>query len=130
MMRLLGVIQFVTLIATLGIAADPPEWKEFASKEGRFKVLMPEKPKQNKVETESDFGKGVMHMNVAQAGKAMYAANYCDFPGAIKNVQLKQLYDSSRDGAVANMAGRLSSEKDIKLGESAGREIRIDVADG
>ncbi len=111
-------------------ADDQPEWKEFASKEGRFKVLMPGTPKQDKAETESDFGKGVLHMNTVQAGKTMYGANYCDFPAEIKKTPLKQVFDSSRDGAVANLEGKLASEKDIKLGEYPGREILIDLAGG
>jgi hypothetical protein len=111
-------------------ADDQPAWKEFASKEGRFKVLMPGTPKQDQAETESDFGKGVLHMNTAQAGKTLYGANYCDFPAEIKKAPLKQVFDSSRDGAVANLEGELAGEKDIKLGEYPGREIQIDVAGG
>jgi len=118
------------LASTLAYAGDEPEWKEFASKEGRFKVLMPGTPKQDQAETESDFGKGILHMNVVQAGKTMYGANYCDFPAEIKKAPLKQLFDSSRDGAVANLEGKLANEKDIKLGVHPGREIQIDVANG
>ena len=129
-MRSSVVMLLFALASTLAYAGDEPEWKEFASKEGRFKVLMPGIPKQNQVETESDFGKGILHMNVVQAGKTMYGANYCDFPAAIKKVPLKQLFDSSRDGAVANLEGKLANEKDIKLGEHPGREIQIDVANG
>ena len=40
------------------------------------------------------------------------------------------MYDSSRDGAVANMEGKLVSEKNVKLGKHPGREIRINVAEG
>src|SRR5260370_32434853 len=105
------------LFFTVGISSicadDQPEWKEFASKKGRFKVLMPGTQKQDKAETESDFGKGVLHMNTVQAGKTMYGANYCDFPAKIKKVPLKQVLDSSRDGAVANLEGKLASEKDM-----------------
>jgi hypothetical protein len=116
--------------ATFIYSADPPEWKEFASKEGRFTVLMPGTPKQNKADTESDFGKGVLYMNVMQIGKVMYGANYCDYPAEVKKASIKKIYDASRDGAVANMKGKLDSEKDIKLGEYPGREIRIEVAEG
>jgi hypothetical protein len=59
----------------------------------------------------------------------MYGANYCDFPAKIKKVPLKQIFDSSRDGAVGNLEGNLASEKDIKLGKHPGREIQI-VAGG
>ena len=121
---------FIAALATSASADDQPGWKEFASKEGRFKVLMPGTVKQYKLDTESDFGKGVLHMNTVEAGKTLYGANYCDFPAEVKKVPRKQVYDSSRDGAVANMEGKLASEKDTKLGEHPGREIRIDVAGG
>ena len=126
------IIVFVTFTISVGSAwpDDKPEWKEFTSKEGRFKVLMPGAPMQDKAETESDFGKGVLHMNTVQTGKTMYGAHYCDFPAAIKKVPLKQVYDSSRDGAAANLEAKLVSEKDVKLGEHPGRETQIEVAGG
>ena len=111
-------------------ADDVPEWKEFTSKDGRFKVLMLGTPKQYKLDTESDFGKGVLHMNTVMVGKTMYGANFCDFPAEIKKAPLKQVLDSSRDGTVANLEGKLASERDIKLGAYAGREIQIEVAGG
>ena len=46
-----------------------------------------------KSETESDFGKGVLHMNSVQAGKTMFGANYCDFPAAIKKVPIVRPYE-------------------------------------
>jgi hypothetical protein len=118
------------LCVTLASGADEAVWKEFAPKDGKFKVTMPGVPKPKQLETESDFGKGVLHMNAVEFGKGMYAANYSDFPAAIKKVPSKQIFDSSRDGAIANMGGKLSNEKDIKLGDYPGREIKIDVADG
>jgi hypothetical protein len=129
-MRWSIAVLFVAVGAISGSADDQPDWKEFASKEGRFKVLMRGTPEQYKLDAESDFGKGVLHMNSVQADKTMYGANYCDFPAEIKKAPLKQVYDSSRDGAVANLEGKLASEKDIKLGDYPGREIRIDVAGG
>ncbi len=125
----IAVLVLVALASVL-LADDRTEWMEFVSKEGRFKVLMPGTPKQDKIDTESDFGKGVLHMNVAQTGKTMFGANYCDFPAEIKKAPLKKVFDSSRDGAVANMEGKLASEKDIKFGQYPGREIQIEVAGG
>ncbi len=129
-MRLM-LLSLTFAIGTVSVhASDQPEWKEFVSKEGRFKVLMPGTPKADKVATESDFGKGTLSMNVAQSGNVMYGANYSDFPPGIKKTPIKQLFDSSRDGAVANLQGKLASEKDIKLGDHPGRELRIEVAGG
>jgi hypothetical protein len=124
------VFLVLAITATSITAADPPAWKEFVSKEGKFKVLMPGTPKESEAETESDFGKGVLHMNSLAASGMMFAANYSDFPTEVKKVPLKQIYDSSRDGAVANMEGKLAKEKDIKLGDHPGREVLIDVAGG
>jgi hypothetical protein len=115
-MRTFNVMLLFAIGVPFGHAADQPEWKEFASKEGRFKVLMPGTPKQNSLDTESNLGKGVLHMNAMEADKTMYGANYCDFPAEVKKIPLKQVYDSSRDGAIANMEGKLANEKDIKLG--------------
>jgi hypothetical protein len=130
-MRSLLVLAMFALCSVLAYAdEEKADWKEFASQEGRFKVLMPGTPKQGKAETESDFGKGVLHMNTVQAGRTMYGANYCDFPAKIKKVPIKQVLDSSRDGAVANLEGKLVSEKDIKLDKRPGREVQIEVAGG
>jgi hypothetical protein len=108
--------------------ADAPEWKEFSSEEGRFKVLMPGEPKAYQLDTESDFGKGKLNMFRVMAGETGYVANYSDFPEAIKKQPLKQVFDSSRDGAIANLSGKLATEKDIKLGDHPGRETLIDVS--
>src|SRR6266852_8763239 len=62
------------------LAEDKPEWKEFTSKEGRFKVLMPGAPKQKDGETETDVGKIVLHMNTAEVGMVIYGTTYSDFP--------------------------------------------------
>jgi hypothetical protein len=123
----IGLVVVAAIVPSLG-AVDPPAWKEFVSKEGNFKILMPGTPKQEKIETESDFGKGVLYMNSLAAAGTMYAANYCDFPADVKKVPLKQVLDSSRDGAIANMEGKLAKEKDIKLGDHPGREVLIDVS--
>jgi hypothetical protein len=129
-MRMPIVVLLFPVLVLSARGNDPPEWKEFVTKEGQFKASMPGTPKQKKLDTESDFGKGVLHMNVVEVGKTMYAANYSDFPAEVKKATLKQVYDSSRDGAVANMDGKLAEEKEVKLGEHPGREIRIDVAEG
>jgi hypothetical protein len=129
-MRPSRLLLCLAIVATPLHADDKPEWKEFATKEGRFKVQMPGTPEHKKLDAESDFGKGVLHMNTVQAGKTMYGANYIDYPATIKKVPVKQLFDSSRDGAAANLDGKVVKEKDIKLGDHPGREIHIEVGGG
>jgi hypothetical protein len=61
-------------------------WNEFTSKESRFSVVMPDTPKPEQAKTENDFGKGVLHMRTAQAGR-------------------------TPDGAVANLEGKPVGDK-------------------
>lgn len=129
-MRSLLVLLSIVMTSAYLPADEQPELKEFASKEGGFKVIMPGTPEHQQFDTESDFGKGVLHMYSIQAGKTIYGANYCDFPAEIKKAPLKKVYDASRDGAVANLKGKLASEKEIKLGKYPVREIQIEVAEG
>lgn len=122
------------LFAFGSVMADADEkksdWKEFTSKEGLFRVLMPGTPKQHTAEAESDFGKGVLHMNTAQADRTLYGAHYLDYPAEIKKAPIQKVLDASRDGALANLEGKLVSEKDIKLDKYPGREVQIEVAEG
>jgi hypothetical protein len=43
-----SIVMLFAFAATLAYAGDEPEWREFASKQGRFKVLMPGTPRQDK----------------------------------------------------------------------------------
>jgi hypothetical protein len=130
-MRSFLIVASISIFSVIAKADEKKaEWKAFTSKEGKFKVLMPGTPKQEKLDAESDFGKGVLHMNVVQLGKTMYGANYSDFPAEIKKFPIKQILDSSRDGAVDNLKGKLAKEKDIKLDKYPGREVQIEVGEG
>jgi hypothetical protein len=125
----LNLVLFLFAIGAVSVGAeDKVKLEEFTTNIGRFKVLLPGLPKKSEIDTESDFGKGVLHMYTVGVNKTMYGVNYADYPAKIKKVSIKQVFDSSRTGAVANLKGKLSSEKDIKLGDHPGREIQIEVA--
>jgi hypothetical protein len=102
-------------------------WKEFAPKEGKFRVLMPGTPEASEVKFESEFGPATFHMNTVEEGESFYGAHYSDYTEAIKKLPVKRVYDASRDGAAENMKGKVVGEGDVKLGAHAGREIRIEV---
>jgi hypothetical protein len=90
---------------------------------------MPGAVKQFTVEVENAFGLSVLHMNVAApAVDVMLVANWVDYPPDLAADLPEQLLDDSREGALDNLGGKLVSEKEIKLGKHAGREILIEVA--
>lgn len=117
----------VALIALSITCHADEKWKEFSSKDGRFRVLMPGTPAPAEVKFDSEYGPASFHMNTVEGGESFYGAHYCDYTEAIKKVAAKRVYDSSRDGAAENMQGKVVGEGDVKLGTHAGREIRIEV---
>ena len=123
MTRLVLALSLFGLPAVL--ADDPPAWKEYADKDGGFTVLLPGAPVKKRFDVENDFGKGVLHTNLARVGQTRYAANYTDFPPEVLKVPAKDLFDSSRNGVIGQLNGRLDGETDIKLGDHPGREIRV-----
>ena len=124
---MLALCPLMLLLPALQEEKKTSDWKEFASKEGRFKVLMPSEPTHRENETESDFGKGTLIMETVEHSGGMFGANYCDYPAEIKKHSPDRVLDSSRDGCVANLDGKLVSEKKIKLGEHPGRDIQVEV---
>jgi len=122
-MRWSIALSFVALGAVSGIADEPIQWKEFVSKEGRYKVLMPGTPP--KVDSKGDAGKNDFKMNTVPVGNAVYGAGHLDFRAKVKYSSAKQFYDEWLQSNVATVAGKVASDQEIKLGKYPGREVQI-----
>jgi hypothetical protein len=107
--------------------AQDQKWKPFSSKAGGFSVLVPGVP------TEKDQAittlAGVINCKMYEVTLAQGAlvTAYNDLPQKVQPGGEKAVLDGARDGAVANVKGKLLSDKDIKLGTAPGREVEIDV---
>lgn len=126
-MKFVAILACILVGTAMSLAGDQPasKWKEFKSAEGRFKVLLPTDPKTFSQDSESEFGKTVLHFHVCEVDGVTYLTNYADAPEAAKKQKVDTLLDACRDGGVRNSGGKLVSEKKIKLGDHPGRELTI-----
>lgn len=110
-------------------AQDKAEWKEFSSKEGRFKVLLPGKPQERK----QPVGNNIEQVQyLIDGGDRAYLIAYQD-DANFKNADdavVKQALGAGRDAAVASLKGKLLSQKEFKFDKKySGLEFQIDIPD-
>jgi hypothetical protein len=96
-----------------------PPLQKFSTAEGRFEVQMPGTP-QEKTET---IPTGKLHCFTCDFPSGAYAAQWIDLPQTKgeTEAQLRTRLEKARDNAIANLKGKLLTEKDkdgsLKLAE-------------
>jgi hypothetical protein len=109
-------------------AAEPPtgSWIAFESNEGGFKAEFPSSPR---TETSQVPTAGIsvdMVTYSAELNDMYFAVATTDFPDAIISAKpAAVLLDGARDGAVANIGGKLKEEKQIEVDGNAARRLVI-----
>ena len=104
----------------------PPEWTEFRSEEGRFAVLMPEKPTSQTSTFEFSQGRLEEHVFTAAHRPLVCLVTYTDFPKPMfVTGDSDGLFGSVRDQFIKEMGGKLASENPLTLDGYPGREIKI-----
>jgi hypothetical protein len=117
-----GIVVGLFLLSGCG----KPEFKEFTSTEGRFKVLMPGTPTE-KTETASGV---TMKIFSVEGRNGAYAVAFADMPipAGESEAQIHKRLNGARDGAVANVKGLLKTETKITLSEKhLGREFEASL---
>jgi hypothetical protein len=117
----LGVL-FVALVLGTTARADAPQ--PFTSAALGFTATFPMAPK----EAANDAGGGTVA--AVDPKGIMYMVGV--IPPMAENAKLspKELLDAGIDGALAKVKGKMTSQKDIKLGKHPGREVEVEVNDG
>lgn len=111
----------------LFIAADKVEFKEFQSKEGRFKVLIPGTPKELE---RSTAGIRTKMYVIEIKNNGAYMAAYADKPGTkdAKDDVIEKVLKASRDGVISNFNGKLLKDSSIKLNDKyPGRDFEVEL---
>jgi hypothetical protein len=105
-----------------------PEFKEFSSKDGRFKILMPGTPKE---QTQKAVGVDVK-LYMVETRQGAYMASYADMPVPTNesDEQIQTRLDGARDGSVRNVNAKLLSTSNITLGKCPGRSYDAELPGG
>jgi hypothetical protein len=124
MFRLLGVLSTVALCAVTVRSADPLPFKEFASKGGRYKVLMP-----GKVETSEAKANGLdtFTASVTVSG-TVFSVTYFDFACAVpadKAQELLQTLTKTTKGKLISDMGKSLGKDKIPAREAVSQEKNI-----
>lgn len=107
--------------------AKPSPWREFVSKEGRFRVEFPGEAIPSEAEVQTPVGLGKLHLHSVPAIKMVYGAHYLDYPQSTKRMTSRQLLDAARDEAKQGLGGTIVEENSVSRGGLEGREIVFDV---
>jgi hypothetical protein len=114
------ILLLVISVAAFGYQAAS-QWTKYTSPEGGYSVLLPSEPQlKSQEETAPDGGKIEQHLAFAtDSAGAGYMVAY--FETGDRSFS----FDKARDGAISRVNGTLLSERDIKLHEYPGREVKL-----
>jgi hypothetical protein len=130
--RLLTVALLTILGTGVSLAQGAPPFNLFSSKAGRFTVLMPATPTEQKQEIDTDTGKVESVMFIAAgANSSAFIAAYADYPNAARSAEAATMVVSgARDGILRNTKGKLINDKEISLDKNTGRAFLIEQDGG
>jgi hypothetical protein len=126
-----SVVLAVVVVATTA-HADTSDWKKRDLKQDcRCSIQMPLEPKYDTMPTPTEAGTIQSHMASIDLGSdTFFAVMWADYPAAaLANRTPDSVLDGARDGAVANVKGKLLAEKKLTANGYPGREIRIGSSD-
>ncbi|MGA8055076.1 MAG: hypothetical protein WCA12_14670 [Burkholderiales bacterium] len=113
-------------LAVVGLAACAPEmdWREFQWPEGGFSVLLPGKPRKQVRTVALDGAEISMQMLSYQTSGMAYGIGYSDFPSGADAATKARRLAAARDQLVANIAGELTEDREMRLEAHPGRDFR------
>jgi hypothetical protein len=118
------------LLLVSPLSAQQGEWKAITAKDGTFSFQMPDTPKDDRQFIKTATGGVDLSVYVLDLpkGEGTLAVVVNDFPQEmLKGLSVDKRLDSARDGAVANVKGKLKAEKKVTLQDYPGRELVVEV---
>jgi hypothetical protein len=99
----------------------PDNWSKYTSPEGRYSILFPGKPELKTQESTDTDGQKVLKYRAASSSRDVTClVGYFDIrPGRTFS------FDKARDEMVDGVETKLLAERNISLGNSPGRELKI-----
>jgi hypothetical protein len=123
----LGLALFLCVCCTNEKTA---ELKAFSPDGGGFSIMLPGTPELQTQTVNTAAGPIVVKMYIVNDNGMAYIVSYNDYPQeAMDQTTPEQVLDGARDGAVANVYGKLLSETILSLDGYPGRQINVGVGD-
>lgn len=125
--KLLGLLALALLLG----GCQGSTWDEFTSSEGAFSILLPGVPTEQTKTVNTAVGPIDAHFFLLERKDVAYMVGYSDYPDTVvqKN-NPDAILEAARNGAVANVQGKLLSELMVSLNGYPGRELKIEPAGG
>ena len=116
-------VLFLTLvIAFIAVGCGSKSWQTLD--DTAFKAEMPGAATKSNQTVTTAAGPITVNLWTLDQKTEGYIVGYSEYPEAVFSARdSKQLLDSARDGAIANVKGKVTAEKDITQGSFSGREI-------
>ena len=134
--RLLGLLLITLLLCSFTTA----DWFTLQNTEGNFKLNFPREPKQSDQTVETAIGPLKINMFTYEVDKykddnAAYMMMYSDYPDTLVNSEFKDeiievFFKNAVAGAVANVNGKLISQKKINYKGYPGRSAKLTIEGG
>lgn len=102
-----------------------PAWIAFSSDKLGFRTEFPASPKNDTMKVPTALGEMEMQVFVLEQGTRAYMVSVSENLPSAQPIVVANVLDGARDGAVANIKGRLVSEKQITVDALPARRLEI-----
>lgn len=129
--RTFALIALAAGLAAAAGAADPIDYKQFASAAGRYKVLFPGAVKTETQDVKTDKGPLKLTIDSVELGEdAVFCVTFIDYPEEVAKGDPGKRLDKIRDGN-KGQDGKVLSEKAVEVGPEKypGRDVVIEKPD-
>lgn len=126
MKKLFAFVLTLLLTAPAFGLQDTSEWTKFTSDAGRFSVLMPGKPEENKETKPSPNGPYTVNLYIAKSTAGIYMAGWVDYDPKF-NFGVQAELEANRDNFIKGVSGKLLDTKPIKFGANPGIEFTAET---
>ncbi len=104
------------VLAILLIGCQRSTWEEFSSSEGAFSILMPGAPTEHTNTVNTAVGPIDAYFFLLEQKDIAYMVGYSDYPDTVvQKTNPDAILEGARNGAVANVQGKLLKELIISL---------------
>jgi hypothetical protein len=118
------------LLSLSGCGRSELRWETVTADDGSFRAELPGPPERVRRSLDTPAGPAPIEIWLRQDGESAFMVGYTEYPERVRAVvDEDELLASARDGAVAQVGGRLLIDEPREHGGARGKRIAID-ADG